>query len=73
MNAMAPITAVMVNCYVDLDGMWCTVLLMTLTIMYIPTNIPANFLNEKYGLTFAMWVGTLPLVLGMWLRNFQGD
>lgn len=73
MTAMSPITGVMIESYVDLDPIWCTILLMTLTIMYVPTNIPANYLNEKYGLTFSMWAGTVPLVLGVWVRVFQGS
>lgn len=70
MAAMSPITGVMMASYVDLDAVWCTVLLMTLTIMYVPFNIPANYFNEKFGLTFAMYAGTTTLLFGMWIRVF---
>ena len=67
MTTFTSLTGIMVEVYVDLDSIWCTLLLLTLTIVYIPLNIPCNALVDRFGIKFAMWAGTIPLIIGAWV------
>jgi len=43
MTALAPIAVILVNTYDGLTATTTTLILMILTIMYIPCSFPANF------------------------------
>jgi len=32
-----------------------------------------NYLNDKYGLRFAIWASTIPFLIGCWIRQFEGS
>jgi len=73
MTALAPISIIMVNTYQDLSTFMTTFILMILTIMYIPFNFPSNYAVDRFGLSFGMYAGTIPLIIGAWIWCFQGS
>lgn len=72
-TAFAPITAVIVSSYVNLDGIWTTILLQVFVIEFFLLGIFVNSLNDKYGLRFAIWACTIPFLVGCWIRMLQGN
>jgi len=72
-TTFAPITAVLVNSYVDLAEIWATILLQIIVIEFFVIGVFVNYLNDRFGLRFSIWACTIPFLTGCWIRLFQGS
>lgn len=64
---LAPINAIVGELY-GVGGVTTSMLILPFTIFFIPLIFPANYLIENYGIRIPVFIASVTLVIGAWIR-----
>ncbi len=66
---LSPIMSIISELY-GVSGITTSLLILPFTIFFIPLIFPANYLIENYGITIPVYIASITLVIGAWIRMF---
>lgn len=69
MVGMSAITPIITGVY-GVSSLTTTMLILPFVILFIPLIFPANYLINNYGISIPVYIASVTLIIGAWIRMF---